>query len=114
MKELKPCPFCGGKAEVERRGNSRVSCIVVCSDCGCRLEINENGAGEHWNNRQNTKDNDLSDFSDEDITMAAEQDPSWVLSFLREKSIFSTRRLKISFDISRVAANQELKNRMGS
>ena len=49
--KLKPCPFCGGEAEVEREGTPRQSCIVSCTDCGCRLASNENGAGFHWNMR---------------------------------------------------------------
>lgn len=36
--ELKPCPFCGGKASFERQGTHRQSCIVVCGSCGCRHE----------------------------------------------------------------------------
>ncbi len=48
---LKPCPFCGGEAEVEREGTSRQSCIIDCADCGCRLESNEIGAGDAWNRR---------------------------------------------------------------
>ncbi|MCB0359751.1 MAG: Lar family restriction alleviation protein, partial [Bdellovibrionales bacterium] len=31
---LLPCPFCGGKPEVERKGTMRVSQIIVCEDCG--------------------------------------------------------------------------------
>ena len=41
MSELLPCPFCGGDAEVERIGTARVSMIVACQNCGCRLESNE-------------------------------------------------------------------------
>jgi hypothetical protein len=48
---LKPCPFCGGVANVEREGTSRCSCIVACENCGCRLESNEHGAGYDWNRR---------------------------------------------------------------
>ena len=48
---LKPCPFCGGSAEVEREGTSRQSCIVSCTDCGCKLESNETGYGYYWNCR---------------------------------------------------------------
>jgi len=36
--KLKPCPFCGGEAEVERLGTKRASMIIVCSQCGCCLE----------------------------------------------------------------------------
>ena len=49
--KLKPCPFCDGDADVERIGTSRVSCIVVCTECGCRLESNEIGYGDWWNER---------------------------------------------------------------
>ncbi len=49
---LRPCPFCGNEdVEVEREGNSRQSCIVICGWCGCRMESNENGAGDAWNRR---------------------------------------------------------------
>ena len=47
---LKPCPFCGGAAEFERIGTGRRSCIVVCTDCGCRLETGETwDSGTAWN-----------------------------------------------------------------
>lgn len=35
---LKPCPFCGGEAEIERRGTHRQSMIIVCQECGARVE----------------------------------------------------------------------------
>lgn len=53
MQILKPCPFCGGEAEFESLGTRRQSCIVVCTDCGCRHESsdeNENN-GRSWNRR---------------------------------------------------------------
>ncbi len=53
---LKPCPFCGGEAEIERYGTQRQSCIIVCDDCGCRLEVNETfSCGDSWNNRPELK-----------------------------------------------------------
>jgi len=53
MKELKPCPFCGGKSDFKRIGTSRTSCIIECEDCGCRLESNESyeNSGDQWNKR---------------------------------------------------------------
>lgn len=53
MIRLKSCPFCGGKAEFERIGDRRQSCIVACQECGCRLESDEEGdrCGEQWNRR---------------------------------------------------------------
>ena len=51
--ELKPCPFCGGKAYFERHGTPRQSCIIECGSCGCRLESSEEGSrcGSMWNRR---------------------------------------------------------------
>ena len=51
--ELMPCPFCGGYAEFERMGGPRNSCVVACTDCGCRLETNESwpNSGKQWNIR---------------------------------------------------------------
>lgn len=53
LEELLPCPFCGGYAEFERMGGPRHSCIVACSDCGCRLETSEihPNSGKRWNER---------------------------------------------------------------
>lgn len=54
MITLKPCPFCGGSAEFERTGNHRHSCIVACTNCGCRHESGDEDehSGESWNRRQ--------------------------------------------------------------
>lgn len=50
--ELKPCPFCGGKAEFEQFGTARQSTIVACTQCGCRLESGETKRhGWPWNTR---------------------------------------------------------------
>lgn len=35
---LEPCQFCGGEAEIERRGTARQSMIVACTNCGARME----------------------------------------------------------------------------
>jgi hypothetical protein len=52
MSELKPCPFCGSEAEFDRKGTSKVSCIIRCTDCGCTLETGETWAsGQSWNTR---------------------------------------------------------------
>lgn len=49
----KTMPFCGGKANFERIGNRKQSCIVACEDCGCTLESNEESesCGDKWNRR---------------------------------------------------------------
>lgn len=55
--DLLPCPFCGGAAEFERRGTGRQSCIVACTDCGCRLETGETwNSGRQWNTRVQPKE----------------------------------------------------------
>lgn len=49
---LKPCPFCGGEAEIERYGTPRQSTIYTCTDCGCSLETGEEwDHGRWWNAR---------------------------------------------------------------
>jgi len=49
---LKPCPFCGGKAEFERKGTARYSTIISCTNCGARLETGAEWAHEReWNER---------------------------------------------------------------
>lgn len=50
---LKPCPFCGGEAEIERIGSRRASCIVACTNCGARHEGPDEGeqSGASWNLR---------------------------------------------------------------
>lgn len=55
--ELKPCPFCGGKADFERMGTSRQSCIVECESCGVRHESSDEygRSGQSWNERQPTR-----------------------------------------------------------
>jgi len=51
MSNLLSCPFCGGDAEFDRLGTGHCSSIVVCQECGCRVESNEvgdfNGIGEY-------------------------------------------------------------------
>ena len=50
--KLLPCPFCGGKASIERFGNTRVSTQYSCDDCGCFLETGEEfNHGRAWNRR---------------------------------------------------------------
>jgi hypothetical protein len=53
-KELKPCPFCGGEAEVKRMGTNRVSMIIGCVECSCELETGETWIDKNinWNQRE--------------------------------------------------------------
>lgn len=51
--ELKPCPFCGSEAEIDRVGNRLQSTIYVCTSCSCSLETGEEwGHGTAWNTRK--------------------------------------------------------------
>jgi len=50
--DLLPCPFCGGKATIERIGDRLQSTIYSCDCCGCTLETGEEcGHGTGWNTR---------------------------------------------------------------
>jgi transcription elongation factor Elf1 len=51
-KYLLPCPFCGDTTiSVVREGTNLQSCIIMCEECGCKVESNEIGFGLAWNNR---------------------------------------------------------------
>ena len=52
MGELKNCPICNGEAEFERKGTTRYSTIVTCTDCGCTAEDGSTFNHEaRWNTR---------------------------------------------------------------
>lgn len=54
MSELKPCPFCGGEAQVVNRfGDIQHLFYVLCDDCAAcgSLEKNEAEAADAWNTR---------------------------------------------------------------
>lgn len=52
MADLLPCPFCGGKASIERKGDRRMSTVYSCDWCGCSLETGEEwDHGKAWNTR---------------------------------------------------------------
>ena len=55
--ELKPCPFCGSKAELlivpTSQGLSGSNWIVRCTKCYCNrgVDISDHDAVERWNER---------------------------------------------------------------
>lgn len=57
--ELLPCPFCGGEAVISQYGTPRISTIVECTECACRLETGETFShGTIWNTRADTAERD--------------------------------------------------------
>ena len=83
MSKLLPCPFCGSDAEFERLGTGRCSSIVVCTECGCRVESNEvdDFNGDHWNRRvtevaMNAKV--YSVFCPLQVTVGFKSNPTWL------------------------------------
>ena len=50
---LKPCPFCGGDADLEK-GIGRFEHSVVCQKCRCKTRIHafEEDAIKKWNTRK--------------------------------------------------------------
>lgn len=56
MTQLKPCPFCGGKAEmlISEYEDSRKEYLVACTECDGMVERwrkTEEEAAEQWNRR---------------------------------------------------------------
>lgn len=59
MTELKPCPFCGGKAQLEHDYQGNGNSYVVCKSCGLKgvsfirsfETASDLNAIEYWNRR---------------------------------------------------------------
>ena len=52
INELKPCPFCGGDAEIKKRGNSVSYWVVYCAPCRAEVKgTTREEATEAWNRR---------------------------------------------------------------
>lgn len=61
LKPLKPCPFCGGKAEmlINEYNDSRKEYLVACTECDGMVERwreTEKEAVEQWNRRVSDKE----------------------------------------------------------
>lgn len=51
MADLKPCPFCGGEAKIERHDQNDNCTVYVCRECGCTLPSGDWRDGSSWNDR---------------------------------------------------------------
>ena len=61
MTQLKPCPLCGGKAEmlINKYNDSRKEYLVACAECDGMVERwreTEEEAVEQWNRRVSDKE----------------------------------------------------------
>lgn len=45
MTELKPCPFCGGEADVHYFAHDDSECTVMCSNPNCRASVSARSCG---------------------------------------------------------------------
>lgn len=45
MQELKPCPFCGGEADVHYFAHDDSECTVMCSNPNCRSSVSARSCG---------------------------------------------------------------------
>lgn len=43
--ELKPCPFCGGEADVHYFAHNDSECTVMCSNPNCRASVSARSCG---------------------------------------------------------------------
>ena len=70
MSDLKPCPFCGGKAEIqhtEKRSEYGECAFIVCTHCGANGQMvtkawaysADEKAIEAWNRRAGYENNPL-------------------------------------------------------
>ena len=51
MAELKPCPFCGGKADIVERWPDKFHRMIMCDECGAEFVDKNEHAVAAWNTR---------------------------------------------------------------
>ena len=66
---LKPCPFCGGEADVHCFAHDDSECTVMCSNPNCRASVSARSCGSMttaynrarklWNRRVTAKTQDM-------------------------------------------------------
>lgn len=51
-RELKPCPFCGGSADLKCTAGDYPDWFVQCTECHASADVFGPGAVHHWNDRK--------------------------------------------------------------
>lgn len=51
-RELKPCPFCGGSADLKCTAGDYPDWFVQCTECHASVDVFGPGAVHHWNDRK--------------------------------------------------------------
>jgi len=51
-RELKPCPFCGGEADLKGTAGDYPDWFVQCTECHASVDVFGPGAVHHWNDRK--------------------------------------------------------------
>jgi len=51
-RELKPCPFCGGSADLKCTEGDYPDWFVQCTECHASVDVFGPGAVHHWNDRK--------------------------------------------------------------
>lgn len=100
--KLKPCPFCGGEASINRPSGRMLFC-VVCDDCDANsgYYFTEEDAARAWNSRAErtchmveVETGELADYSDTDEVIfhcAACHAERGVFSYDEDGNVYSAR-----------------------
>lgn len=84
--ELKPCPFCGGKAKLHSKGTPFGGSYIDCLECGVQMGGgNDAEALKQWNNRHEGRCDEANKPSC--VGIVSIDDASWLqLTKIRESS----------------------------
>lgn len=99
IKEIKPCPFCGGKADYKDIGflfKKEQLYVVSCSVCGCATPVNEDliQAIKSWNKRFNVAKVNNNHFAD----VSKKDTMSLTLALIVLDRLNTTERIDVARD----------------